>query len=61
MVFTELLFNDKKLVKYTLREGFDALFRRSKLSLVPEVGIEPTSRKGHDFKSCVYTSSTTRA
>ena len=32
MVFTELLFNDKKLVKYTLREGFDALFRRSKLS-----------------------------
>jgi hypothetical protein len=31
------------------------------LSTVPEVGIEPTSLSRHDFKSCVYTNSTTRA
>ena len=28
---------------------------------VPEVGIEPTSLARHDFKSCAYTSSATRA
>jgi hypothetical protein len=28
---------------------------------VPEVGIEPTSLTRHDFKSCAYTSSATRA
>ena len=28
---------------------------------MPGAGIEPTSRKGHDFKSCAYTSSATRA
>ena len=29
--------------------------------LVPEVGIEPTSLARHDFKSCAYTNSATRA
>ncbi len=29
--------------------------------IVPEVGIEPTSLTRHDFKSCAYTSSATRA
>ena len=29
--------------------------------VVPGVGIEPTSLTGHDFKSCAYTSSATRA
>ncbi len=31
------------------------------LILVPEVGVEPTSLTRHDFKSCAYTSSATRA
>ncbi len=40
-----------------------ALARSEPLSsvLVPEVGIEPTSLTRHDFKSCAYTSSATRA
>ena len=29
--------------------------------VMPEVGIEPTSLAGHDFKSCAYTNSATRA
>ena len=29
--------------------------------VVPEVGIEPTSLTRHDFKSCAYTNSATRA
>lgn len=31
------------------------------LILVPGVGIEPTTLAGHDFKSCAYTNSATRA
>ena len=31
------------------------------LVLVPEVGVEPTSLARHDFKSCAYTCSATRA
>ena len=31
------------------------------INLVPEVGVEPTSLARHDFKSCAYTNSATRA
>lgn len=29
--------------------------------MVPEVGVEPTCLAAHDFESCVYANSTTRA
>ena len=54
MVFTELNFNDRKLVKYTLNEGFEALFKRSLVS-----GARGGSRthmpvlEAKDFKSFV--------
>ena len=53
--FTELIFRDRKLVKYTLNEGFEALLG-GLCYLVPGVRVEltlPNERK-QDFKSCAY-------
>lgn len=36
MIFTELEFNDGKLVKYRAKDGFDALLRRSVPSGSPD-------------------------
>jgi hypothetical protein len=37
------------------------IFRSLSLRFVPGAGIEPTSLARHDFKSCAYTNSATRA
>ncbi len=54
-IFSELVFRDRKLIKYTAKDGFGALLGRSASS---GAGRETRTLKGlppHDFESCAYT------